>query len=183
MEPQPGVDPADTTPPGASAVGPLGLPIWTWWTLAAFVATFFHLLIDLHLGLFGPTSREMSVLKGFWGLSQGMLFGWWMLTTALALLGKGSALKSSLVLTGVVAFLLNGVVAFVVAPPISDAAPWQDLAHLGATLAGLLALRAGVAEYRGRGPAPGGRLLMVTVALLLANMALGAPLNLAALSS
>lgn len=165
---------------------PLGLgrqPAWMLWTIVAFAATVFHVLIDAHLGLFGEISPDMSVVKGLWGLSESILLGWWVLVTVTAATGHGPSLKSSLVLTGLLALTFNGLVAVVAAPPVSDAAPWQDLAHLSAIAGGFLALRAGIREFRARGSPAGGPLLAVSIALLLINMGVTAPLNLRAMSS
>lgn len=170
--------PATTEPTPLAAT-----PAWLWWSVATFIATLFHLLIDVHIGLFGETSRDMSVLEGAWGLSQSALFGWWLLVTAMAATRSGAALKSSLILTGVLGLLLNGVVAVAAAPPVSDAAPWQDLAHFTAVIAGFLAVRTGLTELRERGSPPGGHLLVISIVLLVVNMAFGAPLNLDAIAS
>lgn len=150
--------------------------------MVAFFATMFHFVIDLHLGIYGPVSANMSVVKGLWGLSQALLFAWWMLMTVLAIGGDGTALRSSIALTAIVAFALNGVVALIAAPPVSAAAPWQDLAHFGAVGGGFVALRTGVRELRLRGSPPGGRLLVISVGLLLVNVAFGIPVTLEALS-
>lgn len=185
MEPRAGVGAASTHRRQTSdeRTGLSGSPTWVVWTTVAFVATGFHVLIDAHLGLFGELSSDMSVIKGLWALSQSALFGWWMLMTVLAAAGNGAALRSSLVLTGLLALTLNGVVAIAAAPPVSDAAPWQDLAHLGAIVGGVLALRSGITELRDRGSPRGARLLAASVVLLLTNMAFSAPLNLQALAT
>lgn len=158
-----------------------GLPRWALWTLVAYAATVFHIFIDMHIGLFGEISDQMSVVKGFWGLTQSAVLAWWMLVTIRAANGDGPALRSSLFLTGLLAFVLNGLVALIAAPPVSDAAPWQDLAHITATVAGFMALRAG---GRVGGPWPkGGRLLAISIGLVVVNAAFAAPLNLEAFSS
>ncbi len=174
-------DAVDTRAPRNDSVA--GLPVWALWTLVAYAATVFHVLIDMHIGLFGEISDQMSVVKGFWGLTQSVLLAWWMLVTMKAANGNRVALKSSLVLTGVLAFLVNGVIALVAAPPASDAAPWQDLTHMTAAVAGLMALRSGVRQFGERPWPRGGRSLVISIGLVLVNAAFGAPLTLENLSS
>lgn len=184
--PRPTPTPGSGSDQQRASNGPLELgrpPGWLTWTVVAFAATVFHLLIDMHLGLFGEISDDMSTVKGLWGLSQSVLLGWWILVTARAAAGHGPALKASLALTGLLALVFNGLVAVAAAPPVSDAAPWQDLAHLSAIAAGFLALRSGVRELRDRGSPAGGRLLAVTIVLVLINMAFAAPLNLQAIAN
>lgn len=72
--------------------------------------------------------------------------------------------------------------ALVAAPPI-DAAPWQDLSHLGAAVGGLLASRAGIPELRNHSARRGGWLLVVSLLLLVATIAFGLPLNLEAMGT
>ncbi|HSJ29452.1 MAG TPA: hypothetical protein VLB67_14690 [Acidimicrobiia bacterium] len=158
-------------------------PHWLVWTVLAFVATVFHVLIDQHLGLFGAVSSDMSVVKGLWGLFQSLLLGWWMLMAALAVGGNGVALRSCVVLTAIFAFGVNGVVAIIAAPPISDAAPWQDISHFGAAIAGFQATRTGIRQLGKQGSPKGGRLLVISVAILVATAAFALPLNLDAISS
>ncbi len=173
-----GVD-TRSTPPGSV----IALPDWALWTLVAYAATVFHILIDIHLGLFGEISDQMSVVKGLWGLTQSVLLAWWMLVTIKAANGNAPALKCSLILTGLLALLFNGLVALAAAPPVSDAAPWQDLAHITSTVAGFMALRTGARQLGERPWPKGGRLVVISIGLVVVNAAFAAPLNLEAVSS
>jgi hypothetical protein len=169
----------ESAAPPETALGPR----WLVWTVLAFAASVFHVLIDLHLGLFGAVSSDMSVVKGLWGMFQSLLLGWWMLMAALAAGGNGAALRSCVVLTAVFAFLFNGVVAIIAAPPISDAAPWQDISHFGAAIAGFQATRTGFRQLGSQGSPPGGLLLVISVVILVATAAFALPLYLDAISA
>ena len=154
-----------------------------------FVAVTYHLVIDLHLGLYGEISDEMSVIKGAWGLATSVLLGWWLIAIVLGVTGHAPALRSTLILSAVVGFLLNGVVAIAAAPPPSDAYPWQDIAHFTALVAGGLATWTTRREIRHRQGLYGGpdargspTMVIITVVLILGSSALGAPLTLRAIT-
>ena len=153
-----------------------------------FVAVTYHLVIDLRLGLYGEISDEMSFAEGAWGLATSTLLGWWLISILLGVTGHAPALRSTLILSAVVGVLLNGIVAIVVAPPPSDAYPWQDIAHFTALVAGFLATWTTRREIRHRQGLYGGpdargspAMVIITFALIIASSALGVPLTLDAL--
>lgn len=161
-----------------------GPPAWAGWAAAAFAAATSHLLIDVHLGLYGANAADMSVVKGAWIVARSLLWGWWLLLVPLAVLGRAGALAAVMIVTAVEAFLLDGLVAIVVAPPPSAAFPWQDITHVAALVTGGVAVwRMRVARVRRPGPAGGRATIATTAALIVVTKALSAPLTIAALST
>lgn len=162
---------------------PLG-PGWVVWTAVTFAAVVYHLLIDFHLGLYGQISAEMGLVKGLWGLARSLLLAWWLLLVALAIGGRPGALRATLIVVVAEGVLLQGAVAIAVAPPPSDAFPWQDIAHFAALASGGVATWMIWRERARRGVPGGGRWLVVgTVVLLVVAHVLSAPLNLEAISA
>jgi hypothetical protein len=112
-----------------SPASPFKLPGWVWWTAAAVVATLTHTLIDMHIGLWGETSQDMTFLQALNALSIGIVYAGWFLVVIRGIRGERWAMRAAFLYTSVFAFLLHGLVAFVAAPPPSAAFPYQDLAH------------------------------------------------------
>ncbi len=176
------------TPAGRRTAGPATTPTrtvprWVPWVALSAVAATWHMLIDVHLGLFGPAGATLSTLQGLWGLLVTVLTVWWLVAALLAVAGSGAALRCVLVLTLVRGLLLGGVVAIAAAPPPSDAFPFQDLAHLLGLGAGLVATRLLWDDVARRGWPRGGPMLWATVGLLVAVNAAAMPLNMAFLGA
>ena len=131
--------PLHQTAVAAGREGPDGSTTWIWWNAAAMFATLAHVFIDLHIGLWGASSREMSMVQASNAFVWAALYGWWLLVVLYASRGERWALRSVLVLVGIYAVLLNGLVAFIVAPPPSAAFPYQDIAHGLSLTFGLIA--------------------------------------------
>lgn len=148
----------------------LPTPGWVGWTALAFFATLAHVLIDVHIGLWGETSDEMSLLQAVNAMARAAIYGWWLLVTVVALNGDQWALRSALMFAVVYAVFLNGLAAFAAAPPPSAAFPYQDVAHgLSLVIGGVAALSIWASIRRAT---PGGRLyvfIVTTVLLVLAE--------------
>lgn len=138
-----------------------------------------HVMIDQHIGLWGATSEQMSPLQAANVAGHGLLFAWWMLVIAWAREpARPGATMALTVVVGVEAFLLNGLVALAACPPpCAGAFPYQDLVHVATVVvggwAGLEAYRSWRASHRGESR----RLTWLTVAVIVASMALSAPLS------
>jgi hypothetical protein len=145
---------------------------WLPWTAAALGATVAHLLIDYHIGLYGETSEMMSSLQAASALRQAVLIAWW-LVLAVAAVNDTGALTALFWLVVVDAAIMNGVVAFVAAPPPSAAFPYQDLAHGAALVFGVIAaVRIGRRRVE-LGPPANKRWLVATIAILVTVQVLG----------
>jgi len=118
---------------------------WIAWTSAALVASLVHVLVDLHIGLYGETSSRVSWLQAANLFSTSLVYGWWIYAAAVAATGDKSALVSALVIAVLWAFLWNGVVGLAVSPPPSSAFPYQDIAHASSIVFGACA---GVSIWR-----------------------------------
>ncbi len=119
----------DVSPETAVTNDESDVPRWLVWSTLAIVATLAHVLIDAHIGLWGETSDEMSVLQATNLGAQGVVYGWWALALVFAARGDRWGMRSALVMAAGNAFLLHGAIAIVAAPPPSAAFPYQDLAH------------------------------------------------------
>lgn len=143
-----------------------------------------HVLIDQHIGLWGATSEQMSLLQAANVAGHGLLFAWWMLLIAWARApARPGATMALTVFLAVEAFLLHGLVAVTACPPpCAGAFPYQDIVHVGIVVGGGWGALAG---YRARGASHRGetrRLTWLTVAVIVASMALSAPLSIQVLS-
>ena len=101
---------------------------WIAWTAAALLASLAHVLIDSHIGLYGETSSQMSLLQAANVLLTSLFYGWAIYAVGVASAGNKSALVST---------LANGVAALAVAPPPSSAFPYQDIAHVACIVFGV----------------------------------------------
>lgn len=111
---------------------------WLGWTTAAFSATIAHLLIDQHIGLYGPASEMMSGWEATNVGRHAVLAGLWV-AVSVAATHSADARRALLWLVVIDAALLNGAVAFLVAPPPSAAFPYQDVVHGLALATGVVA--------------------------------------------
>ena len=109
---------------------------WIAWTSAALVASLVHVLVDLHIGLYGETSSRMSWLQAANLFFTSLVYGWWIYAAAVAATGDKSALVSALVIAVLWSFLWNGVVGLAVSSPPSSAFPYQDIAHASSIVFG-----------------------------------------------
>jgi hypothetical protein len=145
---------------------------WLPWTAAALGATVVHLLIDYHIGLYGQTSDTMSALQATSAARQGVLIAWWLVVAVAAVYDSG-ALTALFWLVVVDASIMNGVVAFAVAPPPSDAFPYQDLTHGAALVFGVVAA-VRISRHRTQVEPPIGRgWLVATIGVLVVVQLLG----------
>lgn len=140
---------------------------WTAWTAAALTTSLIHVLIDLHIGLYGETSLQMTPLQAANLFVTSLVYGWWMHTVAVASSGDCSALLSALAVTVLWAFLWNGLKGFIVSPPPSSAFPYQDLAHILSLVFGAAAGVATWGAVRSGGSAMSWTLPVVTGVVLL----------------
>ena len=101
----------------------------------AILFSFVHYLIDWHIGLFGETSEDVSILQAALVFLSGLLYAAWavMLGSAEA---KRSHAAALLVFSGGWTFLGNGLVIFACLPPCEAGFPYQDIAHVGSLLFG-----------------------------------------------
>jgi acyl-CoA reductase-like NAD-dependent aldehyde dehydrogenase len=86
---------------------------WIAWTAAALLASLAHVLIDSHIGLYGETSSQMSLLQAANVLLMSLFYGWWIYAVGLASMGDKSALVSTLIIVVVWVLLANGVAAVI----------------------------------------------------------------------
>lgn len=85
----------------------------------------------------GPTSETMTFAQGAALAVDAMLVGWWLYAAAGTATGDSSALGALTLLLFLEPVLLDGAVAFVVAPPPAAAFPYQDLSHLASLVLGV----------------------------------------------
>ena len=111
--------------------------VWIAWTAAALLASLAHVLIDSHIGLYGETSSQMSLLQAANVFLTSLIYGWWVYAVGVASTGNKSALVSTLVIVVVWVLLANGVAALAVSPPPSSAFPYQDIAHFSCIVLGV----------------------------------------------
>jgi hypothetical protein len=113
------------------------IPLWVWLNAGALTLVVAHQLIDFHIGLTGPSSLEMSGLQALNILLGSMIFGWWAVMFVLAGRGSRIGLLGLLVMSLLVSFLGNGIVALGACPPPCEGAfPYQDMAHIGNVIIG-----------------------------------------------
>jgi hypothetical protein len=103
-----------------------------------------HTLIDFHLGGYGTPSSSMSLPQGANVVLTSVVAAVHASALGLGPVGSQPALTVSLVLAVGWVFLGNRA-AILIAPPPSDAFPYQDLAHLTCLVFGA---SAGVAIWR-----------------------------------
>lgn len=148
--------------------------LWVAVTAVAIGATLWHVIIDYHIGLYGETSDRMSPAQGVYAATLGLTYAWWAAMLALAASGDRSALRSLVWITVIWSVVVNGLVALVAAPPPSSAFPYQDLAHVISLGAGGWSAYLSIKMLRAD-PRPVGRTLpLVTLGLVLVNLATGA---------
>ena len=111
--------------------------VWVAWTAAALLASLVHVLIDSHIGLYGETSSQMSLLQAANVFLTSLIYGWWVYVVGVASTGNKSALVSTLIIVVMWVLLANGVGALAVAPPPSSAFPYQDIAHFSCIVVGV----------------------------------------------
>lgn len=143
-------------------------PAWVGWNAAAMAAVVWHALIDQHIGLTGPTSREMTFHQGSAALTFALLIAWWAWVAGRATAGDEGALRATVWMVVAFGAVFHGLIALVSAFPPSDAFPYQDMAHVAALGCGATAahrMRAGI------GWGAPGRLAQISVGLLLLNAA------------
>lgn len=104
----------------------------------AITSSLFHVLIDAWIGLFrsGPA---MTLGQALTFAVIAALYGWWLAPLAVGTWGMRGALLALVVLAGGWAALANGVAGLFVCFPCAEAAPYQDIAHIGSLLTGIAA--------------------------------------------
>jgi hypothetical protein len=113
------------------------IPLWVWLNGGALALVVAHQFIDFHIGLTGPSSLEMSGLQALNILFLSLIFGWWALMFVLAGRGYRTGIVGLLVMSLLVSFLGNGVVALgACPPPCAGAFPYQDMTHIGNVIIG-----------------------------------------------
>lgn len=105
----------------------------------ALVAVLVHVLIDYHIELYGPGGEVMSLAQFANALRIAVTAALWLGALGLAMRGSRTGTAVAFAVVTIWVFLLNGIVAFLVAPPPSDAFPYQDIAHAGGVIFGGLA--------------------------------------------
>lgn len=122
------------------SVGEVSHPVrWLGLSGAALTATVLHMIVDAHIGIGGGPSVVMSSVEATSAVLHALILGGWMVAVAFAARGNRTGTASALVFTVLWAVFVNGIVAFLVAPPPSAAFPYQDIAHAGSLLFGGLA--------------------------------------------
>lgn len=103
---------------------------------AAMTAVLLHVLVDFHIGLFGPSSEVMTAAQAGNAFRVAATAGGWLVALGAAARGSRTGTACALVFVATWVFLVNGVVAFLVVPPPSAAFPYQDVAHVGSIVLG-----------------------------------------------
>lgn len=106
---------------------------------AALAVVLLHVLIDFHIGLYGPSSEVMSPAQAANALRIALTAGGWLVALGVAMRGSRTGTACALAFVAVWGLVLNGIVAFLIVPPPSAAFPYQDIAHVGAIVFGGLA--------------------------------------------
>lgn len=133
------------------------------WALSISLA---HVLIDFHIGLFGETSKNMSMLEALNVATTAGIYGFWAWAIAGARNKEVPAISTALVFALVQSALINGLVAFFAAPPPSSAYPFQDLTHLGSLAAGSMA-GLGLWSLRSKSSRAGSRLPFISAFVII----------------
>lgn len=130
----------------------------TWLAAASAGLVLVHVLIDQHIGLWGPTSDSMSHLQAANLGARGVLFAWWMLVVVWVQdPGRKGAPLALFLLVFIEGFLSHGLVAIgACLPPCSGAFPYQGFAHAANLLVGGWASWETFGLWRAR-PQPSGR--------------------------
>jgi hypothetical protein len=110
-----------------------------------------HVLVDFHIGLFGESSHHMAPIQAGNVLVQAGLVSIWCLSLASAYAGSKPGLTGAFILAVGWAFLGNGLVAVIAAPPPSAAFPYQDITHFGSLVFGGIASLATWRELKRKG--------------------------------
>ena len=106
---------------------------------AALAVVLLHVLIDYHIGLYGPSSEVMTPAQAANALRIAGTAGGWMIALGVSIRGSRTGTACALAFVVVWALVFNGLVAFLVVPPPSAAFPYQDIAHVGGIVFGGLA--------------------------------------------
>lgn len=131
---------ADSRRPANDWVGRLGSPSGVIVSNgAAMTAVLLHVLVDFHIGLYGPSSAVMSAAQAANAFRVSLTAGGWLVALAVAMRGSRTATACALAFVAVWVLFVNGLVAFLVVPPPSAAFPYQDVAHVGGIVFGGLA--------------------------------------------
>jgi hypothetical protein len=109
---------------------------WRLFNAIAIVASLAHVLIDFHIGLFGATSKLMSVPEAASVFATALAYGGWGYALATANAQDKSRLASLFAYVVFWSFLANGVIAVLIVPPPSAAFPYQDIAHVSNVIFG-----------------------------------------------
>lgn len=112
---------------------------WKPLSLAAMGFSLAHLFIDVHIGLFGSSSKSMSLQEAALVAVFGLLYAVWAGALTRASATGRTGLVASFTFAAGWAFLINGVAALGAAPPPSWGFPYQDLTHFGSLVFGGLA--------------------------------------------
>lgn len=148
------------------------VPPWLGLQAAALAVSLAHTFVDAHIGLFGPTSRDMTPLQAGTVLATCLVFGWWGVCLGTSTAGTRPGLGGAFALAVGWASLANGAVTVVAAPPPSAAFPYQDITHFGSLALGALAAWATWREMRGTGTAAHRPFVGIAVGLALAAFVL-----------
>jgi hypothetical protein len=111
-------------------------PNWVLLSVIALAFTLAHVMVDLHIGLFGESSNSMAPLQAANLFLTGLVVAWWSATLALAVGGSSVGFSGAFVMAIGWAFLNHGAVPIAVAPPPSAAFPYQDISHFGSLIFG-----------------------------------------------
>lgn len=109
---------------------------WIPWTGAALLVSLVHVIIDYHLGLYGPHGSAMTPLQAANAILTATAFAWWLILVGWAAQGNKTALLSNAIFILVWVCFWNGLIGLMVAPPPSAVFPYQDLAHVGGIVIG-----------------------------------------------
>lgn len=144
-----------------------------------------HVLIDQHIGLWGASSEQMSVLQAAHVGTKGLLFGWWVLMLAWARSpARPGAPLALLLLVLIKGFLSEGLVAlFACPPPCAGAFPYQDVVHVANLVVGGLASWAAYRSWKQASDASRWLLPVVTIAIIVLGSAISGTLALETLGS
>lgn len=140
------------------------VPAWLALNGLAIAFSLAHLIMDWHIGLFGPSTPQISPLQATLVWLICLAYGWWGLALGLASQGHRPGLTSLIVLSAGWSFAGNGLPILACPPPCAGAFPHQDIAHLGSLLFGGWAA---YASWRALRAAPGARSLVIPVATVL----------------